>query len=184
MKIQERFRGQLWRWFYVNAVARLADRESVLTLWHCCIWSTITTKFLSLVPAYPKIKLGGNHHSATRVPWLSHVSFCHSTPLVAGPHLNRKREHDHVRGTTDGRHKPDRWDTVIDKFTPKEFLDPIGTNASIWAPFFAEVQQHRASKAAAGELSSDSDSDSDSEHSADWLWLLILQTKVSRSVDN
>jgi len=95
---------------------------------------------------------------------ISHVSFCHSTPLVAGPHLNRKREHDHVRGTTDGRHKPDRWDTVIDKLTPKEFLDPIGTNASaIWAPFFAEVQQHRASKAAAGELSSDTDS----EHSAD-----------------
>jgi hypothetical protein len=96
---------------------------------------------------------------------ISHVSFRHSNPLAAGPNLQRKREHDHVRGTTDGRHKPDHWDKVIDKFTPKEFLDPIGTNASIWAPFFAEVQQHRASKAAAGELSSDSDSDS--EHSAD-----------------
>ena len=85
--------------------------------------------------------------------------------LSIGPNLHRKREHDHVRGTTDGRHKPDYWDKVIDKYTSMEFLHPIETNASIWAPFFAEVQQHRASKAAAGELSSDSDSDS--EHSAD-----------------
>ena len=82
---------------------------------------------------------------------ISHVSFCHSDPLAAGPNVHRKREHDHVRGTTDGRHKPDHWDKVIDKCTPVEFLHPIETNASIWDTFFAEVQQHRASKAAAGE---------------------------------
>ena len=83
---------------------------------------------------------------------ISHVSFRHSNPLAAGPNLHRKREHDHVRGPTDGRHKPDHWDKVIDKFTPKEFLDPIGTKASIWAPFFAEVQSHRASKSSAQTL--------------------------------
>ncbi len=39
---------------------------------------------------------------------ISHVSFCNSNPLAAGPNLHRKREHDHVCGTTDGRHKPDK----------------------------------------------------------------------------
>ncbi len=29
---------------------------------------------------------------------ISHVSFCHSNPLAAGPTLHQKREHDHVRG--------------------------------------------------------------------------------------
>ena len=115
---------------------------------------------LLLAPANLKIKFGEPTFSNKNPLIHSHVSFCRSDPFAARPNLHRKRENDHVRGTTDGRHKPDYWYKVIDKSTPVEFQHPIET--AVWDAFFADVQQLRVFKAAAGEYSSDSDSGSDS----------------------